>query len=103
MGQTLNQQLSAEHRHQNYLNSRKKGNNYKHSKSTKTTSYVNLASPKATLTFVCLPTLVRLHVDQRQLICERDVRLGMTFDLVMQHDLVVPPWVASCLATDLCV
>lgn len=52
---------------------------------------------------MCLPTLVRLHVDQRQLICECDVRLGMTFDLVVQHDLVVPPWVVSRLATDLCV
>lgn len=52
---------------------------------------------------MCLPTLVRLHVDQRQLICERDVRLGMTFDLVMQHDLVAPPRVVSCLATDLSV
>lgn len=52
---------------------------------------------------VRLHTLIRLQVDQRQLVCERDVRLGMTFGLVMQHDFVVPPWVVSCLAVDLCV
>lgn len=50
-----------------------------------------------------LPTLIRLHVDQRQLIREGNGRLGVTFDLVMQHDLVVPPWVVSRLAIELCV
>lgn len=52
---------------------------------------------------MCLPTLIRLHVDQRHLICECDVRLGVTFFLVIQHDSVGPPWVVSRLAIDLCV
>lgn len=83
---------------------RKTTNYHKQSKSTKTTvSYLELAPPKATLTVLCLPTLIRLHVDQRQLICERNVRLGVTFDFVMQHDLVIAAWVVSRVATDLCV
>lgn len=50
-----------------------------------------------------LLTLVGLHAAQSQLICERDIRLGVTFGLVMQHDRVRSPWVVSCSALNLCL
>lgn len=50
---------------------------------------------------VSLLTLIGLHAAQSQLIREHDIRLGVTFDLVTQHDWVRPPWVVSRSALNL--
>lgn len=48
-------------------------------------------------------TLIGLHAVQSQFIREHDIGLGVTFDLVMEHDWIRPPWVVSCSALNLCV
>lgn len=48
-----------------------------------------------------MDTLVGLHAAQRQLVREHDIRLGMTFDLVVQIDWVRSPRVVSRSALNL--
>lgn len=50
-----------------------------------------------------LLTFAGLHAAQSQLICERDICLGVTFDLMMQHNWVDSPRVVPCGALNLCV
>lgn len=92
LGRTQNPPRSAELRRQNCLNCRREKMKLKLTEEAFSTRISNN-----------LLTLIRLHAAQSQLVRECDVGLGVTFDLVVQHDRVRPPRVAPRSALHLCL